>query len=306
MKWIRHQSKLIHLFAVFIVLYIWRTLAVTPRDVTLQRYHLSRITLDLLALTVAIPYILIWLVALAGYLSFRRYGRSIRHSADGAAVMLLVYGLFWLVLWLPVNTLVGGALNDIAQAHPSVTTLARCLTVYINLAILAISYVLLYLGARKTLGMVRTDLPAKPSMLRAGFYVLYALLAALYIYTIFRHTSASHPAVSYLPDWVLLLTVIVPRLILWFLGVQAIGDIYLYARFVSGSLYRAAFRYLAIGLSGVTMALILLAYFTTLEEGHPYSLGRLLGILYVLLIIAAAGFVTIMVGTAKLRRIEEA
>lgn len=307
MEFLRRRSKLIYLFAIFIVIYLYDSLHISANNPALKHYHLSVLSLALLTLTVVIPYVLIWIVALGGYLSLRNYARSIRQSSDGSSLLWLAYGLFWLVLWLPVNTLLSSLLKHLTAMHPGFTITAQRIDAYVSIVMLAIAYVLMYIWSQRILMTELTkDKKRRPSLARPVFYVVYAALSALYIYLVFRGPVGHGQVVPYLPDSMLLLTVVVPRLLMWFFGLQAIWNLYVYTRYVPGLLYKAAFKYMTIGLGLVTVALVLLGYLSTMHSIANLDLQHILVIVYGLLVIMAGGFVVMMVGARKLQRIEDA
>ncbi len=307
MEYIRSRSKLIYLFAAFIALYLYETVQISPSDPVITRYHLTILNAIVLSLAVAIPYIIIWIVALNGYLRLRNYARTIRSSADGRALLHLVYGLFWLVVWMPLNTLLASGMKYVVLHYPSFGQWAHLIQIYFAIIILSIGYVLLYKASREMIAVIKHNIPARVTVTKQAYYLVYSLLCAAYIYAIFHNSGgADNRVVSFLPDWGLLLTVIIPRLVMWFFGLQAVWNIYLYAKYVHGKIYKQTFRSLAVGLGLVSVSLILAGYISTIRTTiEGYSLEGLLAVIYLFLAIMSVGYVIIAVGAQKLRRIED-
>ncbi|HYH36226.1 MAG TPA: hypothetical protein VD706_01870, partial [Candidatus Saccharimonadales bacterium] len=56
------------LFITFSLVYVAQTALIRPDQATLDKYHLSAAQAVVLGLTVALPYLVIWFIALVGYL----------------------------------------------------------------------------------------------------------------------------------------------------------------------------------------------------------------------------------------------
>lgn len=118
--------------------------------------------------------------------------------------------------------------------------------------------------------------------------------------------SSGIKAAYYLPDWLLVTTIIIPYLFVWFYGMRAAAHLAFYRKNVSGVVYKQALGYLAVGLGTVivsSMALRFLVSLTTLL--NSLSLKILLILLYALIFVIASGYIFIAVGAKKLKRIEE-
>jgi hypothetical protein len=102
------------------------------------------------------------------------------------------------------------------------------------------------------------------------------------------------------------MTLVAPYLYAWFLGFVAAYEIYLYSQKASGIIYRRAWAWLTAGLLTVICTSIAMQYLSTMAERLSHL--RLTGILvavYILLLVMAAGYILIAVGSKQLRRIEE-
>ncbi len=295
-------------FITFSVAYVAQALLVAPDQETLTKYHISSGQAIGLALTVAIPYLLIWFIALGGFLRLKDYITSIRGGKDGEAFLIIGHGILLLTLWLPLSAVFGGFATHYYQSHPSATADMVRLTNYITLAILFPAFWLINRGAHRLLSLVKRPSYQFPQMA----IVACIGLAALYVFLTLSDPARQVPvggvkaASYYLPDWATVTTIVIPRLIMWFLGIQAIYFIYLYRHKVKGALYRGALRNLANGLGWVVITTIVLRMFQSFStQLSDLNLGLLLLIVYFLLIIIGAGYVLIAKGAKSLQRIEE-
>src|SRR4051812_18386024 len=106
------------IFLSLALIYLAQSVFAHPDPDTMQRYHLSRGQLVLLVLTIALPYMVIWFIALFGYLRLSVYASAIRQSREGKALGLIAQGLLILVLWLPINAVLGNIITYMSRAHP--------------------------------------------------------------------------------------------------------------------------------------------------------------------------------------------
>lgn len=295
-------------YLLFIVVYILQVVLPAPDPAILTKYGLSILNAKLLGLSVELPYIIIWIIALLGYLRLKTYAALIQQHKDGAAFKTLSHGLLYLTLWLPLSAVVGNLVVQTYRYHPASTVGLVRLNVYFNLIILILGFAFVYKGSSKLLRIVSGQrfqalLPA---------ILGYIVFSALYTFLTLHDPARARPAGSvsvasyYESDWVIVTTTVIPRLIAWFLGVQAVYNIYLYGKEIKGTLYRAALKNLALGLGGViatTMVLRCLQSLTSVLE--QLNLNFLLVLIYVLLLVMSAGYVLIAKGTYNLQKLEE-
>lgn len=307
MLFLRYK-KISALFAAFAVVYILQTVLVAPDKATLARYHMSSEGLKALSLTVILPYIIIWIISLIGYLRLLTYTRSISGSKDGVAFQIICRGLLMIVLWFPLSTLINGLGSDYYHIHPgSAADLVR-VSNYVTLLLLLPGFWYLQKGSTRLFQLIRT-----PTYKHYQWTTLVFLgLASLYTYLTLADSVRNHPTASiqtssyYLPDWLIISTLVVPRIIMWFWGAQAAQNIFLYQRKVKGSLYRVGLRTLAIGLGVVIVSIVVLRGLQSLTAPLSHlNLPLLLLAVYALLILIAVGFVLVARGAKQLQKIEE-
>ncbi len=110
----------------------------------------------------------------------------------------------------------------------------------------------------------------------------------------------------YLPDWLIITTIVIPRLILWFWGIKAVEDIYMYRKKIKGKIYKVALQNVARGIAAVVVATILLRCFQSLSSPiGELSLALIILLIYLLLIAIGIGYVLIYKGAKQLQKIED-
>jgi hypothetical protein len=301
------RSKLFLLYIVFIFVYVVLTLTTKTDQAALAKYSLTAAQARALSLTIVIPYILIWLTALVGYLRLRNYALQIRDSKDGKAFRTISTGVLWLCLWLPISTITTALFRHYYALHPSTTANLVRIDNYINLIVLLFGFLYVYLGSKQLLSLVK-----KPAFTATHVIMLgYIVFSALYVLLTLRDPTRQFPttavplATYYEPDAILVLTIVIPRLLMWFLGILGVYNIYVFSKFVKGSIYKAALNKLALGLGTIVLAVIVLRCVQSLSSILlDMSLTVLLVFVYALLLMISAGYILVSRGAKNLQKLE--
>lgn len=273
------------------------------------RYGLSDQALKVITLTFAIPMMVIWTTAFTGFIKVKQYADLAGKSKDGQAFRLISQGLMLLAFSLPVNALVSTLRNYISNQQASLIPTATIIANYVSLAISLAGIWLVARGARKLAGSLKD----KPHTLnQAVMASIFTAFCIFYTYLTLTDPLGQTPggiagrAVYYLPDALVLATIIVPYICLWYLGFRAAYHIQLYRKNAPGILYQQALGYLSAGIASVVMSLMVLRLATSLTSFlDDLSLRGLLAIVYVLLIIIGLGYYLIAYGANRLKKIEE-
>jgi hypothetical protein len=169
----------------------------------------------------------------------------------------------------------------------------------------AAAFILIARSGEALYGLVRSKL--KPTVQKI-WVLLFITISTLYSFYLVIRPVHDSPAsrVYFLPDWLLLVTIVIPYLYIWYLGLNASYCIYVYQRKITGKLYKSALRLVSAGISLVIVSSIITRTITSLSAKlTTLHLTPLLYIIYGLLIIDGAGFVLLAAGARRLRRIEE-
>jgi hypothetical protein len=227
---------------------------------------------------------------------------------DAAGFKRIATGVFLLTLWLPLSTLVSNLAAVYYGEHPqSTATLIRLIT-YANILLLFPAFYQLYIGAKKLLATTKS----KRVGLTSRQTMAYIVFSALYVCLTFADNARqvaigdAPTATYYLPDWLTLLTVVIPRLIMWYLGFMAVASMILYRRDVKGTIYKEALRFVAMGIAGIICVAIVLRVVQSLSSAiNALSLALLLVLVYGLLAIIAIAYAVLAKGAERLQKIEE-
>jgi hypothetical protein len=303
------HKKLIGLLLLFSIIYIILVLTI-PWDIgTLTKYGVTLFQAKLIITTYILPYIAVWFIALYGYIQIKEYLGRIKGWREFAPLSFVSKGLFGLMLWLPISTLLAVLEDHVKYDYPEWLPAMVRTERYTNLLLLFFSIFLIYTGSR---GLLRLIKYRRRTIMQYIALVIALLLAGLYAYLTMRvtgHQIVRNGVVEdayHLPDWLLFSTLIVPRLVTWIIGVLAVQNLFIYRRAVQGRLYNTILSRLTIGIGIVILSIIGLRYTESLTyQLQSLALGLYLSVAFGFLIGIGTGFVFIAKGAQHLLQIEE-
>lgn len=268
---------------------------------TSLRYQLGPTQTLLLQISIFIPVLLIWLIAIRGANAFKAYSQLLKGSPESAAIRLIADGLVCTLIYL-VSTALAGAMMPFL-VDTTWYDLGADIHNHLPAWVALVAFTLLYQGSRalSRIAPFRTWTPATVVLL-----IGYGLFTIIIVQAFLSISPAEATAAVYaLPRRVLVFTMLLPYLLGWFLGLLAALNISRYAHLVKGTLYRQALRYLVLGiLSVIVFAVVtqVLALASRFVVG--FDLVRLLFTVYVLLALYGLGFWFVRLGAHRLARIE--
>ncbi len=298
------RSKVFITYLLFVLVYALISLLPTPPALTLHKYHLHPTGARLLDFTVIAPIFIMWLAAFYGYDKIHRYGKLIKKNQDGKQVARIACGLLALAIGLPLESIVSSILKLIAQSHPNFAGLAIIVPHYIDVVYILTAFLFISAGMRGLNGLSRS----RPSVLVGHGVILVVIISGVIFCNLIaraydHHTLTATYNMSYS---LVMLTLAIPYMYIWFLGLASIAETYEYSKHVDGIVYRKGWNRLAFGLGSIIVLNILLQYLTTLYSWlNDLSLAGLLTLLYVLLFLLAGGFIVLALGARDLMKIEE-
>ena len=289
------------------VLYVVLILILPANHVTMQHYHLSAVEYKIASAIVAIPVVAVWFAAFWGYAKLREYSHSIAKSQESPYFYRLGIGCAWLAWSLPVTTisalLLSSAANHWYGFYPSSIIISN----YIALILPLVAFIIIGSAARNMIGKFSLNL----SLMSARISMLGFLAGGIaYCFFIFHRLDPTNLASTtnsyFLPVWLLIISVIIPYLYAWFIGLLAAYEISRFSANVHGLLYRRALLYLVSGLVAVILSSVALQY---IDSVIPHS-GELIfnyKLLATLLfkILSGIGFFILALGAVRLKKIEE-
>lgn len=295
------------LLGILVLIYGYLTFGLPPDPRTLAIYKISEAKSRLVSLSVAAPLIAIWSLAFYGFSTFKEYARSIHKSPDGVALSKISNGLMVLAVSLPVSSILSSSMNLYSRTHPDFRQTALVVSGYFTIFVYLAAFIIMANGSRRLLKITKRNFDFADQLLAIfGFFVI----SGLYIYMTLRNTwSAPATAVNLVhvvPTQLVVATIILPYIFIWFSGFLAAARVSLFRLLVQGVIYRQSLRNLSLGIGLVVIGSIASQFFGSIGTTIlKLSLSKILLIVYLLLAIIAAGYTMIAFGARKLKKFEE-
>lgn len=295
------KSKLFYGYVIALIIYSLFLLLPKPLQATLIQYHLSVLGVRLIYVTVILILIVIWFAGLYGYMKIKSYAELIEGDKDGKQISKLSKGIFLLVIWQPVSTVVSIVLKHYSLRHHDLVPAVTILDNYLSLIFPFVGFIYIGMAARGLSDLVRK----RPNYFVNNLLILFIIYIGI-IYFRLVATTTNRSAIYHMSIWLILTTLIAPYVFMWSVGLRATYEIYIYRQKVKGLVYRQSWRYLAVGIAWLIVTSIIFQYVSTLGARLDHlSIYWLLIIIYSLLVILSAGFILIAIGARKLKKIEE-
>lgn len=272
----------------------------------MQRYNLSETQVQLLNLTIVLPLMFIWAAAFYGYAKLRRYSDTIKSTPEGKSVALITNGIMIQALGLPITSIVNKVLRYVGQQHDALLTPFTISTNYVSMLFPLIAFVLIGIGANGLTSL------RKQRTSRFGIHamvVLFAFLSVTYTYFVVHFAFSGDPragSIYQMPLWLVLISLVVPYIYTWFIGVLAAYEMFAYNAKLKGVIYRKSWSRVSVGLGIVIFAQVLVQCLTNLtRQLTQLNVATIFGLVYGLFFVMAAGYIILALGMKKLQRIEE-
>ena len=269
-------------------------------------YRFTELQRILLQLTIAVPYLFIWLAAFFGALQLRAYQASLVEGEHRRAFLKIGDGLLWLALSLPITSMVSSIRNQptLDAAYPALTILLNHLYVLFPL----IGFYRLFIGARILAKEAGAELKTRSMVLMA---ISAAAVAAVQLFFMFTDTARNVApegghATFYLPDPLLVTDYVIPTAFSIVFAVLAASYLGGFLKKSAAVIYEKSLPPLIWGLTLIMTSTIILQLLLSLGSTRllALGLGAILLIVYVFLGIQVAGYLLVAQGTGRLARLQ--
>jgi len=293
---------LIVVYALAIPLYVLLTFAAPTTD---NRFQLSATSTLLLQATFIVPIVLIWLQGVSGAVAFKAYVQQRSRGTETKALDTVATGVMILLTGLIVTS-VYGALRPYAIEAGNVQAFQISRN-YLSIFFQLLGTVIVFRGSRQLLGACSIFPLSRRSLGILGAIigvVMTGLLVLLY-QDPYRNDSPDPGRYSsfFLPDSLIILTILAPYAVNWFIGLVGAINIRRYSRNIRNDYRQRAYSRLSLGIAsiiGVTILLQLLTILTPVVA--ELSLGALLLVYYILVLFYGLGYFLIASGARKLEK----
>lgn len=307
------KEKLSNSKKVFILLllaYVILVFTLPVNKAVLSHYRISSLALHFIDITYVVPLVLIWITAYYGYSKISQYSSYISGDKDGKQMHKIALGIGVFAFGQPSTNIISSILNAVAQAHIRLIPTSVIIDNYLSLAMAIVAFLLLSSGAAGLVSNIKA-VHRYRDIQRFGFG--FVIVAAAFCYLMFHNTlpnslnlSVTSKPIYYLPNWLLLFSLVVPYLFVWFMGGMTVVNIHSYQQNVKGIIYKSSMSYLRAGISLIVVSLIVLQYLTTVSSRLAnLKIAPLLLIIYPLIILVSIGYILVALGAKKLQKIEE-
>ncbi|MEO8105193.1 MAG: hypothetical protein ABI602_02550 [Candidatus Saccharibacteria bacterium] len=270
-------------------------------------YHLTIPQYHLLQFMVILPLMLLAFSAFYGYAKLQNYANSIEQTPEGKDFDLLALGCKWLAWGLLIPAIITIILSSIANAHPGFAGTSLIISNYVSLLVAIVAFGFISTGSHGLLSRTKKRLSALNLKM---LIIAFVLIGVIYCFLTFRQLvgnsigSTNNPYA--LPLWLMFLTIIIPYLYAWIVGLLAAYEIILFSKLSRGVLYRHALQQVASGLSIVIASSVALQYLSAaVPRNEHLSLNSSLAATYAIRLGAAVGYILIARGAMRMKKIEE-
>ncbi len=284
------------------VLYASINLIAAPPRATLARYHITRSELRLLDTAGIIPVIALWFFSLYGYQKLRDYSNLVRNGKDGKEVSELTRGVMLITFSFPVSSTLSVVLNLLTSQHPALLATTTIVVNYVSLAFALCAFWFISQGARHLSELVKQ----RPGQAGTHLMAIILIIAGVAYGYLIANARNDVYHIYHMPFILVLLTIVIPYIFSWYLGLLASYEILLYNNRVKGAIYRKGWRTMAFGVVWLIVFSVTLQYLTSVSARlSSLSLGTILALVYGILIIRVMGYIFVVLGSKRLTKIEE-
>lgn len=295
-------------YVVLVVTYFALLFLLPASKVAMHNYHLSTTAYHVLLSVVELPLAVMWVAAFYGYTRLRQYANVIAKTPEGAGFLKLTRGFQWLALTLVIPPAISLIANGIANRYTGLHASALIISNYASMIFPLVAFTFMAGGAERLLAKGKWSRSVTYNL--RTIYAVYAVLSATYCFMVFRHITSSSLAnpdnAYYLPTWLLIGSIVIPYLYIWYTGLTAAYEINILAKNARGVLYRQGLALIARGVMLVIVSLVGSQLLQAImpRTGH-LALNVVLLLIYIVYIVITLGFVLIGLGANRLKRIED-
>lgn len=288
-------------------LYLLLVFSLPANQSTMEAYNLTSFGYSVVYFSLALPSLTAWFAAFFGYSKLSEYAASIKNTEEGTDFKKLALGAGWLAWSMPVGSILTLIMIGIGNKAEGFHSTAVILSNYINLLLFLTAFTIIGNASRSLVARSRLQFTPQSSRFIMSMFVLAGVTYCFLSFRWFDMGNLGSTANPYfLPFGWVLLTITIPYLYVWFVGLLSAYEINIFRRYVTGLLYKKALRYLVAGFTLVIISSIALQYVITTDPrfGIIAFDWRLLCAL-AFRIVRAIGFVMLILGALKLKKIEE-
>ncbi|OGY60011.1 MAG: hypothetical protein A3B23_02945 [Candidatus Colwellbacteria bacterium RIFCSPLOWO2_01_FULL_48_10] len=298
--------------------YLYMTFGAPLSQVSVERYGLTPMSAFWLRLSIAAPILVYWSLGLYAAIHLNAYVRKIGPGEGSAPVRSLARGVFIIVMGVILGAAVGSIRQYFPLTEPGNEGIIKLLVIlgnYISVGFPLAAFVFIWRGTKS---FMTNELAQAKDIVRKYtpvFLFASAVISASYIFLALANPNRqmnlvpSMPATYYLPDWLIVASILLPYVVIWTLGLLSAFNIVVYSQKVSGLIYRKFLNNLVYGILMIIVFYIFLQFLSTIgyylqDFFKEKGLAPVLYFIYFILFLQALGFIFLARGAKKLKEIE--
>ena len=257
----------------------------------------------LISTSVAVPVVAIWFLGLYGYQRLSKYASYVADSPEGRHVMQLTRGICIITVGLPITSTLGAVCNLLAQHHHN---LLAPTTVVNNFVALILSLAGFWYVSKAGRGLSER---VKQRPKQVGVHLLALVLIIVGVTYGYLVAAARNDIyhIFHMPLVLVMITLVIPYIFSWYLGLLAANDLHTYTLKVKGAVFRRGWNMLAFGVIWLIVFSVVLQYLSSVSvKLSNIPLGWILALVYGILAIRVVGYLLVASGAKRLTKIEEA
>jgi hypothetical protein len=302
-------NRIILRYIVLAIVYLLLIVLLPGNKDFIKNHNLSLAEYHSLQFFVGLPLMAIWLVAFYGYAKLAEYTSSISKTTEAQGFRLLTQGIAWIAWSLPAYAIFNLVRRSLIGAHPGWETWLTIVVNYIDVLFPLVGFTLIGMASHHLFERAKMSLTIHSIR---NLTLLFVIGGVLYCYLIFKQFSGGGLAATqnpfHMPVWLTVLTLVVPYLYAWFMGILAVYEMLVYCHQMRGLLYRQALNLLVAGLLATILGSIALEYARSTTQAIDKThllLGTFSVFSVIFQIISGIGFALIAYGARRLKKIEE-
>jgi hypothetical protein len=288
--------------------FIYVVLLLTTPFTPSPQLDITRQTLRLLEVFIALMYLAAWQAAIYAYNRLANYSAAIKNSKESKGFRMLASSILILVVSLIAATFVS-SINSHLAASGHRSSFLVILTNYLYVFPFLYAFWSFWTGSRYLASKVRSGVSPIAVIVLCSILVIFMYFWLDSIFTNMLRTASADPripATYYLKDSLIVLTIVIPSFLAWLLSIGTILNLDNYTRRVEGLIYRRALSALSWGIWAVIASSVFLQGLQSLGTARLIKLGlvKLILIIFALLTLQLLGYALVALGAKRLNKIE--
>lgn len=293
------------------LLYVWFSFTAPIDADSAAAFGLSTIQLRLVQVTIILPIVGSWIIGVIGYNQLLRFGNTTPFADQQTAFKRIAVGIMLLVSSSILPAFLNIIRNRLENTVSDIGVITTIISNYMDVFLPLVGLALIFVAIKSLAQSVNAPKLSFGKLTVAG--VLVIALSVLNVWLVFTNdarqvaTTVGGQATYYVSDSIIILTLLIPTIITWCIGIIGVMYSFHYQRFAVGIVFKTAIARFTWGLIFVLVATIMLQLLQSLGGTRLLAIGTegILGIIYLFIILQTVGYLCIALGSKKFTVVEK-